>query len=150
MQLTLLEHSGFKIEATLCRIKTVLLLNSITHFTSCSRVSSAPPSFSRPARTPRAFFSKLRCPGWLNPDLTNAHMHRHIPRTKLKRGHRQFQRHTTSLRVKRFNSPAEGGVQDLQEQLVAWWHQLVLMSICGRSVHHAVVLGQQCLGEKKS
>lgn len=71
-------------------------LDFITHFTSCSRGNSAPPSCSRPAKTPSAFFSRLRCPGWLNPDL---HEHRHTStntsRVKVNRIHS-----STLIRVK--------------------------------------------------
>lgn len=46
-------------------------------------------------------------------------------------------------------SPAEGEGQDLQEQLVATGHQLVLLEVCGGPVHHAAVVGQQGLrGER--
>lgn len=47
------------------------------------------------------------------------------------------------------SSPAEGGVQDLEEQLVAGGHQLVLLDICGRTIHNAVVFRQKSLDKSK-
>lgn len=47
-------------------------------------------------------------------------------------------------------SPAKGGVQDLQEQLVARWHQLVLLKIRIGSIHHTDIFRQQSLGRNGS
>lgn len=46
-------------------------------------------------------------------------------------------------------SPAESGVEDLHQQLVAGRHQLVVLNISGRTVHHAVVFRQQSLDDSE-
>lgn len=46
-------------------------------------------------------------------------------------------------------SPAESGVEDLHQQLVAGRHQLVVLDVRGGTVHDAVVFRQQRLDKSK-
>lgn len=47
------------------------------------------------------------------------------------------------------SSPAQSGVEDLNQQLVAGGHQLVVLDVRGGTVHHAIVLRQQSLEDSE-